>query len=231
MAKDTISILDGSTFLVSALSGDIDASPDQPHGFFYRDTRFLSRWQLTANGSRLKVNSTAEVAYFTAKFFLVPSTGTNSDEPTVSIVRNRMVGDGLHEDVTVLNHDSEPLEIELRLEADADFADIFEVKDALEKKGRHYRRVDGDHLVLGYERGEFVRETRISASRACRVDESGFTFPLRLDPQEEWNTCIFVQPVTDRPLEIKYRHDDDEAKPNIGTSLEEFIDSAPRLET
>jgi hypothetical protein len=28
MAKDTISILDGSTFLVSGPSGDIDASPD-----------------------------------------------------------------------------------------------------------------------------------------------------------------------------------------------------------
>jgi glycogen debranching enzyme len=228
---ETIAILDGSTFLVSDLRGDVDSSPDEPHGFFYRDTRFLSRWQLTANGAPLQVNSTAEVAYFTSMFFLVPSTCSVNEGPTVSIVRNRMIGDGFHEDVTVLNHDSEPIELELRLEADADFADIFEVKDALEKKGRHYRRVDSDHLVLGYERGEFVRETRIRASRACRVDESGFTFPLRLGPQEEWNTCIFVQPVTDRPLEIKYRHDDDQAKPNIGTSLEEFIDSAPRLET
>jgi glycogen debranching enzyme len=228
---DTISILDGSTFLVSDLRGDVDPSPDQPHGFFYRDTRFLSKWQLTANGSRLKVNSTAEVAYFTAKFFLVPPNGSVTDGPTVSIVRDRMIGDGFHEDVTVLNHDSKPVALELRLEADADFADIFEVKDALEKKGRHYRRVDGDRLVLGYERGEFVRETRISASRACRVDEGGFTFPLRLDPQAEWNTCIFVQPVTEHALEIKYRHGEGEAKPNIGTSLEEFIDSAPRLET
>jgi glycogen debranching enzyme len=228
---ETIAILDGSTFLVSDLRGDVDPSPDEPHGFFYHDTRFLSRWQLTANGSRLKVNSTAEVAYFTSMFFLVPSSCSVNDGPTVSVVRNRRIGDGFHEDVTVLNHDSEPLELELRLEADADFADIFEVKDSLEKKGRHYRRVDGDHLVLGYERGEFARETRISASRACSVDESGFTFPLRLDPQEEWNTCIFVQPVTDHALEIKYRHDEDEAKPNIGTSLDEFIASAPKLET
>jgi glycogen debranching enzyme len=228
---DTISILDGSTFLVSDLRGDVDPSPDEPHGFFYRDTRFLSKWLLTANGSRLKVNSTADLAYFTTRFFLVPEEGTVSDGPTVSIVRNRMIGDGFHEDVTVLNHDSEPLEIELRLEADADFADIFEIKDALEKKGRHYRRVEGEQLVLGYERDNFVRETRIRASRACRVDEDGFTFPLRVDPQAEWNTCVFVQPVADHELEIKYRHGDEEAKPNIGTSLETFIDSAPRLET
>jgi hypothetical protein len=201
---ETISILDGSTFLVSDLRGDVDPVPDEPHGFFYRDTRFLSKWLLTANGSRLRVNSTADLAYFTTRFFLVPEVGMGSDGPTASVIRNRMIGDGFHEDVTVLNHDSEPLEIELRLEADADFADILEVKDGLEKKGRHYRRVEGEQLVLGYERDNFVRETRIRASQACRVDEDGFSFSLRLEPQAEWNTCLFVQPVADHELEIKY---------------------------
>ena len=38
MAGDAISILDGSTFVVSDRRGDIDAGPDQPHGLFYRDT-------------------------------------------------------------------------------------------------------------------------------------------------------------------------------------------------
>src|SRR5213078_3164928 len=60
MARDEISILDGSTFLVSDRLGDIEASPDQPHGFFYRDTRFLSRWTLRANGQPLDVLSTDE---------------------------------------------------------------------------------------------------------------------------------------------------------------------------
>ena len=43
MASDTISILDGSTFVVSNRAGDIAAGPDEPHGLFYKDTRFLSR--------------------------------------------------------------------------------------------------------------------------------------------------------------------------------------------
>ena len=47
MGGDTISILDGSTFVVSDRRGDIDSGPDQPHGLFHRDTRFLSRWVLT----------------------------------------------------------------------------------------------------------------------------------------------------------------------------------------
>src|SRR6266568_1626310 len=176
MARDAISILDGATFLVCDTRGDVDASPDEPQGFFYRDTRYLSRWQLTANGEPLTVLSTDHVAYFSVKFFLVPPTGTVHQNPTVSIIRGRAIGDGFHEDVTVLNHDAKPLELRLRLEADADFADLFEVKDSLDKKGKTYRRVEDDTLVLGYERGDFVRETRIRASKEPKVDEQGLTF-------------------------------------------------------
>jgi len=231
VARDTISILDGSTFLVSDLRGDIDASPDQPHGFFFRDTRFLSRWKLTANGSPLNVLSTDENQYFTAQFFLVPPTGTVNDNPTVSIIRKRSIGDGFHEDVTVINHGSEPVEVELRLEAGADFADLFEVKDALAKKGEAHRRVEEGVLVLAYRRDDFVRETRIRTSREAEVDEQGFTFTLRIEGHDEWNTCVFVQPVTESAKEIKYRHDDEEAKPNIGMSLDDFLAAAPQLET
>jgi len=231
MAKDTISILDGSTFLVSNLRGDIDASPDQAHGFFFRDTRFLSRWTLTANGWPLNVLSTDENQYFSAQFFLVPPTGTVNDNPTVSIIRKRSIGDGFHEDITVINHGGEPLEVELRLDAAADFADLFEVKDALAKKGEASTRVEDDVLVLAYRRDHFVRETRIRASRRADVDDKGFTFRLDIDGHDEWNTCLFVQPVTESAKEIKYRHDDDEAKPNIGVSLDEFLAAAPQLET
>jgi glycogen debranching enzyme len=228
---DTIAILDGSTFLVSDLRGDVDASPDEPHGFFYQDTRFLSKWLLTANGSRLSVHTTDHLQYFAAKCFLTPERGSVSDRQTVSVVRNRAIGEGFHEDVTVLNHDVEPVSFELRLEAASDFADIFEVKDALEKKGESYRRVEDGTLILGYRREGFARETRIKASQQCAVDEDGLTFQLELEPKAEWNTCVFVQPVVDQPAEIKYRHDDAEPKPNIGMSLEEFLESAPHVET
>jgi glycogen debranching enzyme len=233
MAKDTISILDGSTFLVSDLRGDVQASPDEPHGFFYRDTRFLSRWTLRANGAPLEALSTDDLSYFAAQFFLVPPTGDVNTNPTVSVIRKRAIGDGFHEDVTVLNHGAEPLELELRLEADSDFADLFEVKDALAKRGETYRRIDADTLVLGYRRDEFGRETRIRASRPAEVDEHGLTFRVRVEPQTEWNTCIFVQPryASDVPLEIKYRHDDEEAKPNIGMTLAQWLEAAPRLES
>ena len=231
MAKDTVSILDGLTFIVSDLRGDVQASPDRPHGFFFRDTRYLSRWTLRANGAPLDALSTDDLSYFAAQFFLVPPTGTVHENPTWSVIPKRAIGDGFHEDITVLNHSPESLELELRLDAGADFADLFEVKDALAKKGQDYSRVEDDTLVLGYSRGEFVRETRIHTSKPAELDENGLTFRLLVEPQGDWGTYISVHPVTDRPLELKYRHAHEEPKPNIGMSLAEWLEAAPKLET
>ena len=56
----------------------------------------------------------------------------------------------------------------MRIEAASDFADLFEVKDALKKKGEYYTRVDDGRLVLGYRRETYVRETWISATGGLR---------------------------------------------------------------
>ena len=60
MALDTVSILDGSTFVVSDRRGDLDATPTDNHGLFLEDTRFLSRWVLTVGGIRPKTLSIDE---------------------------------------------------------------------------------------------------------------------------------------------------------------------------
>src|SRR5712691_7722270 len=113
MTRDSISILDGSTFIISDLRGDIAGSPDEPHGFFFHDTRFLSRWLLTVNGVAPDVLSTDDRDYFRAQFFLVPPTGTIYKDRSLSVIRKRAVGDGFHEDLTVINHDRLPVELEL----------------------------------------------------------------------------------------------------------------------
>ena len=68
------------------------------------------------------------------------------------MIRRRAVGDGFHEELTILNHDAEPVELTVRVEAASDFADLFEVKDALKKKGKYSATVDKRRLLLTYER-------------------------------------------------------------------------------
>jgi len=231
MANDTISILDGSTFVVSDARGDIDAGPDQPHGLFHRDTRFLSRWRVTVDGRTPDSLSVENEQYHSAQFFLVPPTGTIYRNPYLSVIRKRLVGDGFHEDVAVLNHANEPETVELRIEAGSDFADLFEVKDALAKKGEPYRRIGGGELVLGYRRDDFVRETRISSSvEPTEVTPDALVFRFELGPHEEWSTCIDVLPATNGESAPKYAHGQDTPRPNMRLSLEEWIDQAPELE-
>ena len=230
----TVSSLQGSTFVVSDRSGDVDASPSDPQGLFYHDTRFLSKWKLTVDGDGLSPLSTDDIHYSFAQFFLVRGTGTVYTDSSVSVLRQRFVGDGFHEDLTVMNHGREPVELEVRVDVGADFADLFEVKDAMEKKGATSQHVEGSRIVLRYTRERYVRETWISANaREAELDEGGVTFRLQIDAQGSWSTCLDVVPAVagdaetiDRP---RYRHGESEAKPEGAASLEEWLAGAPDL--
>ncbi len=176
MSGTSVSILDGNTFVVSDQRGDINATSTDTTGLFAWDTRFLSRWLLTVNGQTPNSLSTDDLQYFSAQFFLVPGTGTIYVDADLSIIRQRAVGNGFHEDLSILNHSPKPHDLEVRIEAGSDFADLFEVKDALTKKGKSYSRVEDGRLVLGYRREKYVRETWITSSAHADLDEHGLTF-------------------------------------------------------
>jgi hypothetical protein len=61
----------------------------------------------------------------------VPGTGTVYVDAQLSVIRRRAVRDGFHEEMRILNHDDEAVDLSVRVEAASDFADLFEVKDAL----------------------------------------------------------------------------------------------------
>jgi glycogen debranching enzyme len=231
--NDGVRLLDGNTFVVSDDRGDIEATLDSPTGLFSFDTRFLSRWVLTVNGQRLSPLSVDDLQYFETRFFLVPGTGTVYVDAKLSVIRERAVGDGIHEELTLLNHDEEPAELEIRLEAASDFADLFEVKDVLQKSGEYYTRVEGERLILGYRRETYVRETWISASEACAIDERGLTFRVRIAPHEQWTTDLRVtmgRGATGVVARPKYERRAKQARPNMELSLEKWIDEAPVLD-
>jgi glycogen debranching enzyme len=168
MSGNLVKILDGNTFVVSDDRGDIEASPTDPTGLFSFDTRFLSRWVLTIDGERLNALSTDDIHYFETRFFLVPGTGTVYVDSKLSVIRRRAVGHGFHEELQILNHDEQPVKLKVRLEAACDFADLFEVKDALKKQGTYRTKTNGGKLELSYERETYKRATVISSSTGSR---------------------------------------------------------------
>ena len=234
MLRETVSILEGDTFIVSNRQGDLDGTPTTPHGLFRSDTRFLSRWILTIDGQRPNELSVDDLHYFSTQFFLVPGTGTVYVDAPLSVIRTRQVGNGFREEIRVLNHSKEAANFVLRLEAAADFADLFEVKDALAKKGQPYARVERDRLVLGYRRDKFVRETWIVATGSPTIDERGLSFAVHIEPQGEWSTEIDVGVLADpwrtTPEPNQKRRTGEAPSPAGAVSLAKWLEDAPTLE-
>jgi glycogen debranching enzyme len=235
MSDTLVKILDGNTFVVSDAAGDIEASLTDPTGLFAFDTRFLSKWVLTVNGERLNPLSVDDLQYFETRFFLVPGTGTVYIDAKLSVIRQRAVGDGFHEELTILNHESKPVSLAIRVDAACDFADLFEVKDALEKKGTYYTRVDRKTLVLGYERETFRRETKISATARGTVDEQGLAFKVKIEPHGSWTTDLSVVTANAGAggtyIQPKYTRGRKRARPEMGVDLQRWLAEAPRLES
>ena len=148
--SELVSILDGNTFVVSDRRGDIEASSTDPTGLFSFDTRFLSLWVLTVDGERLNPLSTDDLQYFETRFFLVPGTGTVYVDAKLSVIRQRARRPTAStRTLTVLNHDDEPVDASrCGSRPAADFADLFEVKDALSKQGAYSQSDRDGTLVL-----------------------------------------------------------------------------------
>ncbi|RKN42072.1 glycogen debranching N-terminal domain-containing protein [Micromonospora endolithica] len=231
--SNTVRILDGNTFVVCEDTGDIEATPSEPTGLFSIDTRFLSTWVLTVNGERLNSLSYDDLQYYESRFFLVPGMATHYVDAKLSIIRERAVGGSFREQITILNHDEKPVELEIRMAAASDFADLFQVKDEiLNKKGEIYTEVEPDKLRLGYRRGNFRRETIISCSEEARFDKHGFAFTVRLEPNEQWDTQVDVQTFAvgpgGRDLRMGLRAHSTE-RLALQHDLEEWIAAAPKV--
>jgi glycogen debranching enzyme len=222
MSDGPVKILDGNTFVVSDSRGDIEASLTDPTGLFSYDTRFLSKWVLTVNGDRLNALSVDDLQYFETRFFLVPGTGTVYVDAKLSVMRRRAVINGFEEELTILNHEDKPVNLTVRVEAASDFADLFEVKDALKKKGTYSARAVKGRLELAYTRDTYRRATAISATTPAKADKDGLTFKVRLDPHGVWSTTLNVEAV----LPAVARR----SRPIMQRELEKWLAGAPRLE-
>ena len=143
------------------------------------------------------------------------------------------MGDGFIEEILIANHGKQPKTLTLRLEVGSDFADLFEVKDRLTKKGTLYRRLDKGRLTLGYRRERFVRETWITSSAPTSMQEDSLTFRAEVPAHGLWKTSLEVVAVKNpggqtRPR-VKYSLKDVEPRPELGQSLQQWIAASPRL--
>ncbi len=198
MSDRTLSVLDGSTFVVGDRLGDLRADGGREHGFFSEDTRLVSRWILHAGTRPLELLSLDQEAHFAARFFLTPRVDPDEQAP-FSVMRRRLVDHVWIEELTLTNHLHEISHVRVALEVDTDFADLFEVKDGVVRERARTRTHDDRSLTFAYARGRFERSVTIATSEPAAITDSGLQYELRLDPGEQWSTTLTVTPRAAQP--------------------------------
>jgi glycogen debranching enzyme len=229
MAADLIS-LDGTTFFHTDGNGDVEA--DEAKGYFFRDVRHLSRWRLLLNEKQLQCLSSTAVNYYSARIVLA----SEGEQPEITVVRDRFVTDGIHEDLTVTNHSSDAKEVKLELVFDSDFADITEARKSSPGSGVHPERHETHGLtsLITERRGKFHRATRVRFSRrSVKLEDGQAVVLLQLKPREAWHTCIDVEPVVGdkaRPA-LRKCNSFSAPEPGMRMTMKEWIEAAPEVES
>jgi len=234
LSERTLSVLDGSTFVVSDRLGDMRSDEGREHGFFCQDTRFLSHWVLRVGEQPLELLGLDQGQHFAVQFFLTPHVGPENEAPC-SVMRRRLIDHVWMEEVSVINHRHERSAVRVALELDSDFADLFEVKDGQIKSREVKFRHDDHSLTLSYERDGFQRSVTISSSLPAAVTRTGFLFSLTLAPGEQWSSTFTITPDAEQQTVTfeKRRARDSFAALSASKSadLEGWLARAPALQT
>jgi glycogen debranching enzyme len=198
-----VTLIEGSTFCISEPGGDI--LPDRPHGLFVRDTRMLSRWELKVDGLEPQPLTMNMAEPFAGTFLgRMPPRAGRADS-TLLVVRSRYVGDGMREDITLRNTSAKPKRCTIALTAEADFADLFEVKGQTKPRTAASVAAADDMLVITSGRGERRQELRIIADENPSVTDGVLTWRVQVPAQGERTVTVEAVAVNDG-VALKLRH-------------------------
>ena len=199
-----ITINHGSTFVLSEPNGYITADTDQ--GIYSRDTRYVSNYEVFADGERWILQNSGSITYYALRAYLTNSrifTEYGEIEPTtLSLVFGRAVGDCIHEDFDIHNYGMQRVRFNLEVSLRTDFADIFEVRaKRVIRKGNVTTEWSSEQseLISTYEHGIFRRSLlfRLETSSSPASYSNGrVRFFVDLDPGDSWHTCcqyVFVE--------------------------------------
>jgi glycogen debranching enzyme len=189
-----VTLVEGSTFCISGISGDIQR--DHPHGLFVADTRVLSCWRLAIDGEPVENLSALENPAEPYRATFVGRTAPRRwlADSTMLVVRDRFVGDGLREDVTLHNLGSEPVGVTLTIGVDADFADLFAVKEGRVRPSRGVLvEVGQASLSFNLPTTHDTRGALVTATGDAVVSPGQFLFEVLVPGRASWSTCLALE--------------------------------------
>ena len=211
-ARPRRSLKHDDTFIVLDSHGDIGASAGGPDGLFNTDTRYLARLELVLDdvqplllGSNLRDDNSALTVDLTN-----PDIYRNGrivlQKDLLHIVRTIFLWRGTaYQRIGLQNHGDRSASVDLTLQFDNDFADLFEVRGE-----RRARRGIGSSKLLGpadvaLEYRGLDDKSRTTAlhfdPRPTRLAVNAATYHLDLEPQQV--TSLFIAVSCNRPFQHK----------------------------
>jgi glycogen debranching enzyme len=136
--QPTLTLKDNDLFLITDTLGNISGGGDDQVpsdlGLFCRDTRFLSRLDLQIEGlPPILLSSTSQRGFALSALCANPYLAGDDKRheiraETIGIQRDLVLQGGLFEELALTNYSTHPVEFELSLSFNADFADLFEIR-------------------------------------------------------------------------------------------------------
>jgi glycogen debranching enzyme len=192
LGAGTITLVEGSSFCISLSNGDMHA--EHPHGLFVQDTRILSGWSMTVNGQPLEPLAAETKEPYRARFAGRIQRSDGYADSSLIVERLREVGVGLHEQVTVSNYSLEPVDCVISLKAEADFADLFEVKEArIHRRWDETRHVNGTTLTI-HGIWQDVRKGVVIQAPGAAVTPEALTYRVSVPAHGQWRSAVTVVP-------------------------------------
>jgi glycogen debranching enzyme len=213
LRHEMLAIKEGETFVCSDDNGDLPFASSTGTGLYYKDTRFLSRFEFRLHGAPLVLLSASAERSFMSQVDL-----TNPDiwrqgsltipQHTLNVRRTRVAGSRVEERIRIRNYHSDPVEVVLEFVVAADFADIFEVRGLVrDQRGQLMApKLEGQTVKLAYlGTDEVFRETWIhfgesgEVPTSMRVEGATVFVELRLEVPVNHSRflSISIEPVVD----------------------------------
>lgn len=185
-----VTLVEGSTFCLSDKSGSLTG---HARGLYYRDTRVLSGFELTVDGADPEVLTVVPDQPYSCRFVGRGRPRPGEYEATLMIERQRFVGNGMREDITLSNHGPDDVQVSLSLRVAADFADIFEIRGIQSRDRRISSRASDDLITLRLENVADQRSVMITAA-GWRASEDTMTIAITVPARGARTTTIQVVP-------------------------------------
>ena len=199
-----VTLLEGTTFCICERSGDVRQGGAQ--GLFVRDTRLISRLELSINGQSPEGLAAQGSEPFDCTFISRMPPLPGLADSTLLVIRRRELYDGMGEQLTLRNMSTEPMPVSLRLGVGGDFADVFEVKEGRVGAGRDGGseltvEVESDCIRLSRKVGQSLRGARITgatpAGAKLEVSGSHLTWHAVVPAHGSWSTSLTITPSLD----------------------------------